>query len=56
LFISLVGCRFAFSVVIINCKPADEIVVPPYKPDDLDDIPKISKQLHDMPAMPKTEW
>jgi len=34
----------------------DEILVPPYKPDDLDDIPEISKQLHDMPAMHKTEW
>ncbi|TKG95753.1 DUF229 domain-containing protein [Puteibacter caeruleilacunae] len=36
--------------------PLEDIQTPPYKKDDMDDIPEISKQLHDMPSMPKTEW
>ena len=36
--------------------PLEDIKTPPYKPDDLDDVPEISRKLHEMPAMPKTEW
>lgn len=34
----------------------NEIEVPPYLENDFDDIPEISKALHDMPAMPNTNW
>lgn len=33
-----------------------DMVTPPYLSTDMDDIPEISQQLHDMPAMPHTEW
>lgn len=36
--------------------PVDEMVEPPYKANDLDDVPEISRKLHEMPGMPKTEW
>ena len=36
--------------------PVEDMVEPPYKADDLDDVPEISRKLHEMPAMPKTEW
>ena len=36
--------------------PLEEIVLPPYLPHDLDDVPEISKRIHEMPAMPATEW
>ncbi len=36
--------------------PVDEMVTPPYKADDLNDVPEASRILHDMPQMPKTEW
>lgn len=36
--------------------PVEEMIEPPYKPDDLDDVPEFSIKLHDMPGMPKTEW
>lgn len=36
--------------------PESEMVTPPYLPDDMDDIPEISKMIHDMPQMPTTEW
>ncbi|MEC3908801.1 sulfatase [Tamlana sp. 2201CG12-4] len=34
----------------------DSIETPPYLSNDLDDVPEISRQMHDMPAMPRTEW
>lgn len=36
--------------------PVDEMVTPPFKADDMDDVPEFSRKLHEMPAMPKTEW
>lgn len=36
--------------------PLEEMVLPPYHPDDLDDVPEISRRIHEMPAMPHTEW
>ena len=36
--------------------PLEDIVLPPYRPDDLDDVPEISKRIHEMPAMPNTGW
>ncbi len=36
--------------------PEEEMVTPPYKADDYDDIPEISKQIHLMPQMPTTTW
>ena len=36
--------------------PLDSIEVPPYMKDDMDDIPKMGKQIADMPSMPTTEW
>ncbi|TVZ55637.1 arylsulfatase A-like enzyme [Lutibacter sp. Hel_I_33_5] len=34
----------------------DDIKVPPYKANDYDDIPEISKKLHEISAMPDTNW
>ncbi len=36
--------------------PADQLTMPPYLPADQDDIPQISRDLHEMPMMPTTEW
>ena len=36
--------------------PVEEMSTPPYKEDDYDDIPAISKEIHQMPQMPSTEW
>ncbi len=36
--------------------PVEEMILPPYRPDDLDDVPEISRRIHEMPAMPDTEW
>lgn len=36
--------------------PEDEMVLPPYKSDDLDDVPAISREIHNQPQMPKAEW
>jgi arylsulfatase A-like enzyme len=36
--------------------PVENMEVPPYKADDLDDVPEISRKIHDMPGMPKTDW
>lgn len=33
-----------------------KIVLPAYKSDDFNDIPENSKRLHEIPAMPNTEW
>ncbi len=34
----------------------DKLTLPPYKPDDLDDIPEVSKRINIRPEMPRTEW
>ncbi len=36
--------------------PEEEMVTPPYKEDDYDDIPEMSQRVNDMPQMPKTTW
>lgn len=36
--------------------PPDEIAMPPYRPGDQDDVPAISRKLHDVPMMPTTDW
>jgi arylsulfatase A-like enzyme len=36
--------------------PVDGIQTPPYKEDEFHDLPAISKQVHEMPMMPTTEW
>ena len=36
--------------------PIEGIEVPPYHPDDLDDVPPIALQINDLPMMPSTEW
>lgn len=30
--------------------------LPPYKADDLDDVPKVALEINDLPMMPSTEW
>lgn len=36
--------------------PVEGLTMPPYKVDDLDDIPPIGKMLNDLPMMPSTQW
>ena len=36
--------------------PVDGVETPPYKKDDFDDLPAISKEIHAMPMMPSTDW
>ena len=36
--------------------PIESIVTPPYKADDLSDIPDIGLKINDLPMMPSTEW
>ena len=36
--------------------PADQITPPPYRADDLDDVPAVAHQINDLPMMPSTEW
>ena len=36
--------------------PVENLEMPPYKPDDLDDVPPVALQLNDLPMMPTTEW
>ena len=36
--------------------PPENIQLPPYKTGDQDDVPVISRKLHDMPQMPTAEW
>jgi arylsulfatase A-like enzyme len=36
--------------------PVEKTKTPPHRKDDLDDVPEISRRLHDLPAMPTTEW
>ena len=34
----------------------DSLTMPPYKADDLDDIPEVGLKMNDLPMMPSTEW
>lgn len=36
--------------------PIEAIETPPYKSDDLNDIPNVGMQINDLPMMPSTEW
>lgn len=36
--------------------PLEDIETPPYKADDLNDIPEIGLKINDLPMMPTTEW
>ncbi len=36
--------------------PAEKLTMPPYLATDQDDVPAISRALHEMPMMPTTEW
>jgi len=36
--------------------PLDNIETPPYKSDDLNDIPAVGMKINDLPMMPSTEW
>jgi iduronate 2-sulfatase len=36
--------------------PLDDVQTPPYKSDDLHDIPTVGMQINDLPMMPSTEW
>lgn len=36
--------------------PIESIQTPPYKKDDMDDVPEIGKQIAEIPMMPTTEW
>jgi arylsulfatase A-like enzyme len=36
--------------------PADQIITPPYKKDDYDDIPEMGRRVNHAPMMPTTEW
>lgn len=36
--------------------PASYIKTPPYKPNDMDDVPEFGRQVADVPMMPTTEW
>ncbi|WP_198673751.1 sulfatase-like hydrolase/transferase [Algibacillus agarilyticus] len=36
--------------------PTEDIVLPPYLRNDLDDVPDMAKQVADHPMMPTTEW
>ncbi|WP_299057428.1 sulfatase [uncultured Polaribacter sp.] len=36
--------------------PLENIETPPYKSDDLNDIPPVGLQINDLPMMPSTEW
>ena len=35
---------------------AGDMVTPPYRPDDFDDIPAIASRIDDLPMMPTTRW
>ncbi len=36
--------------------PLQDVELPPYQPDDFDDIPEIGKKVAEVPMMPTTEW
>lgn len=36
--------------------PIEDIEVPPYRADDLEDVPPVALQINDLPMMPTTDW
>ncbi len=36
--------------------PTEGLTMPPYKSDDLEDVPEVALQINDLPMMPSTEW
>lgn len=36
--------------------PLEDITTPPYRPDDLDDVPPVALKINDLPMMPSTDW
>jgi len=36
--------------------PVENLEMPPYKKDDLDDVPPVALQINDLPMMPTTDW
>ncbi|MDF9798594.1 iduronate 2-sulfatase [Catalinimonas alkaloidigena] len=36
--------------------PAEGLTMPPYKADDLEDVPPVAHKINDLPMMPSTEW
>ena len=36
--------------------PVGQLKMPPYKADDLNDVPPVALQINDLPMMPSTEW
>ena len=36
--------------------PLENIKTPPYKPDDLNDVPPVALKINDLPMMPTTDW
>lgn len=36
--------------------PLDSITLPPYKEDDLEDVPPVALKINDLPMMPSTKW
>ncbi|NND33248.1 MAG: sulfatase-like hydrolase/transferase, partial [Saprospiraceae bacterium] len=36
--------------------PVADLEVPPYRSDDLDDVPPVALKINDLPMMPSTEW
>ncbi len=33
-----------------------KLTLPPYRPDDLDDVPEVALKINDLPMMPSTDW
>jgi arylsulfatase A-like enzyme len=36
--------------------PVETLTMPPYNPDDLNDVPPVALQINDLPMMPQTDW
>jgi arylsulfatase A-like enzyme len=36
--------------------PVETLEMPPYKPDDLEDVPPVALKINDLPMMPTTDW
>ena len=36
--------------------PVNNIEMPPYNPNDLEDVPSVALQINDLPMMPQTDW
>ena len=36
--------------------PVEQLEMPPYQPDDLEDVPPVALKINDLPMMPTTDW